>query len=226
MMHWLTKNPIAHRGLHNNITVFENTKESFQAAIVNNFAIECDVSLTLDYEVAVFHDKTLKRLCQVDADVSSLTMNELRKQSIKGSSSNIISLDEMLHVVNANVPIIVEIKGNFTPFIEERIQEIIRSYHGPIALKSFNLESIKWLIKFLPFIPKGLVIDNKNNNSEFVLDMDIDFVSCDVNIIESELIAKLKAKQIPIITWTINSKDKQKKAANFADNIIFENIEP
>ena len=226
-MNWLNKLPIAHRGLHNNANnIYENTKESFLAAVNENYAIECDVVLSKDHEVVVFHDENLKRLCNLDKDVSSLTMNELRNLKIYESNSNIISLDEMLHIVSAHVPIIIEIKGKFTPFIEERIQEIIRSYKGPIALKTFNLKSVEWLIKFLPYVYKGLVIDSNTNNFEAILDLNIDFVSCDIEFIESNLIDKVKKKGLPIITWTVDNEDKKKKANLIADNIIFENIRP
>lgn len=226
-MNWLNKLPIAHRGLHSNANnIYENTKESFLAAVNENYAIECDVVLSKDHEVVVFHDENLKRLCNLDKNVSSLTMNELRNLKIYESSSNIISLDEMLHVVSAHVPIIIEIKGKFTPFIEERIQEIIRSYKGPIALKTFNLKSVEWLIKFLPYVYKGLVIDSNTNNFESILDLNIDFVSCDIEFIESNLVDRLKKKGLPIITWTVDNEDKKKKANLIADNIIFENIRP
>ena len=226
-MNWLNKLPIAHRGLHSNANnIYENTKESFLAAVNENYAIECDVVLSKDHEVVVFHDENLKRLCNLDKDVSSLTINELRNLKIYESNSNIISLDEMLHIVSAQVPIIIEIKGKFTPFIEERIQEIIRSYKGPIALKTFNLKSVEWLIKFLPYVYKGLVIDSNTNNFEAILDLNIDFVSCDIEFIESNLIDRVKKKGLPIITWTVDNEDKKKKANLIADNIIFENIRP
>lgn len=226
-MNWLNKLPIAHRGLHSNANnIYENTKESFLAAVNENYAIECDVVLSKDHEVVVFHDENLKRLCNLDKNVSSLTMNELRSLKIYESNSNIISLDEMLHVVSAHVPIIIEIKGKFTPFIEERIQEIIRSYKGPIALKTFNLKSVEWLIKFLPYVYKGLVIDSNTNNFEAILELNIDFVSCDIEFIESNLVDRLKKKGLPIITWTVDNEDKKKKANLIADNIIFENIRP
>ena len=226
-MNWLNKLPIAHRGLHSNANnIYENTKESFLAAVNENYAIECDVVLSKDHEVVVFHDENLKRLCNLDKNVSSLTMNELRNLKIYESNSNIISLDEMLHIVSAHVPIIIEIKGRFTPFIEERIQEIIRSYKGPIALKTFNLKSVEWLIKFLPYVYKGLVIDSNTNNFEAILDLNIDFVSCDIEYIESNLVDRVKKKGLPIITWTVDNEDKKKKANLIADNIIFENIRP
>ncbi|MDC3263165.1 glycerophosphodiester phosphodiesterase family protein [Pelagibacterales bacterium] len=224
-MNWLNKHPIAHRGLHYD-DIHENTKESFQAAIKQNYAIECDVVLTKDHEVAVFHDENLKRLCQINTNISDITMNELRKQKIYNSNCNIISLDEMLHVVSESVPIIIEIKGDYTPFIEERIQEIIRSYKGPIALKSFSLKSLNWIIEFLPFVFKGLVVDEHTNNSEIIFDIDLDFISCDINYVDSDLIIKARKNGLSIITWTIDNAEKKDKANLFADNIIFEKITP
>ena len=206
--------------------IFENTKEAFLAAVNANYAIECDVVLSKDHEVVVFHDENLRRLCQLDRNVSDMTMNELRKQRINKTNSNIISLDEMLHIVSAHVPIIIEIKNEFTPYIVERIQEILRSYKGPVALKSFNLKTVEWLIQFLPFIYKGLVIDTHTNNSEKILDMNIDFISCDINFIDSSLVSKIKKKAIPIIAWTVNSEKKKEKANSIASNIIFEKIRP
>ncbi len=226
-MSWLNKRPIAHRGLHNSAeNIFENTKEAFLAAVNANYAIECDVVLSKDHEVVVFHDENLRRLCQLDRNVSDMTMNELRKQRINKTNSNIISLDEMLHIVSAHVPIIIEIKNEFTPYIVERIQEILRSYKGLVALKSFNLKTVEWLIQFLPFIYKGLVIDTHTNNSEKILDMNIDFISCDINFIDSSLVSKIKKKAIPIIAWTVNSEKKKEKANSIASNIIFEKIRP
>ena len=226
-MIWLNKRPIAHRGLHNSVeNIFENTKEAFLAAVNANYAIECDVVLSKDHEVVVFHDENLRRLCHLDRNVSDMTMNELRKQRINKTNSNIISLDEMLHIVSAHVPIIIEIKSEFTLYIVERIQEILRSYKGPIALKSFNLKTIEWIIQFLPFIYKGLVIDTHTNNSEKILDMNIDFISCDIDFIDSSLVSEIKKKAIPIIAWTVNSEKKKEKANSIASNIIFEKIRP
>ena len=71
----------------------------------------------------------------------------------------------MLHIVNASVPIIIEIKGNYSPYIENRIYEIIRSYTGKVAIKSFNIAYIQWICEFLPFLTKGLIVDRNNNNN-------------------------------------------------------------
>ena len=60
---WLTARPIAHRGYHDRAAGrIENTASAFAAAIDRNFSIECDLRLTADEEVIVFHDETLDRM--------------------------------------------------------------------------------------------------------------------------------------------------------------------
>ena len=126
------KRPIAHRGLHNNKDIIENTIESFELAIKNNFSIELDIVLSKDGEVMVFHDYNLNRLAGSNKLINDCTANELRKIKLLGTNSVISSMDEVLHRVNGKVPILIEIKESFHPDIEERLFEIIRSYEGEI----------------------------------------------------------------------------------------------
>ncbi len=58
---WLTARPVAHRGLHDaGRGIVENTPAAFVAAIAGNYAIECDLRLSADAEVMVFHDRSLR----------------------------------------------------------------------------------------------------------------------------------------------------------------------
>jgi len=56
--------------------------------------------------------------------------------------------------------------------------------------------------------------------------MNIDFISCDIDFIDSSLVSEIKKKAIPIIAWTVNSEKKKEKANSIASNIIFEKIRP
>src|SRR5690349_25553 len=55
---WLTKRPIAHRGLHDRERP-ENTCAAFEAALARDYPIELDVHVLPDGEVVVFHDDDL-----------------------------------------------------------------------------------------------------------------------------------------------------------------------
>ena len=66
---WLIERPIAHRGLHDRVQgIIENTVSSARAAIEHGYAIECDVQLSRDGQLLVFHDDHLDRLTTSPGD--------------------------------------------------------------------------------------------------------------------------------------------------------------
>ena len=59
---WLTRRPIAHRGLHDgNRKIAENSMAAFRAAMEAGYAIECDIHIAADGVPVVFHDGDLVR---------------------------------------------------------------------------------------------------------------------------------------------------------------------
>ena len=223
MKEFLTR-PIAHRGVHNNSSIVENTIQSFQEAIKNKFVIECDVVLSKDGEVIVFHDNNLKRLANIDLNISEITSQELKKIKLLNTDSHISTLDEVLYAINSKTPLMIEIKSGYTPIIEERILEIIRSYSGSISVKSFDLNSISWFKKNAPYIKYGLVGSNLDININYLKDLEINFLSYDINFIDDSIVNAAKENGIPVIAWTIDNENKYKMGLKKADNIIFEKI--
>ena len=76
--------PIAHRGLHNAPQgVIENTLGAARAAIVANYAIECDAQVTQDGAVVVFHDDALDRSLAAidDLDAEDTVHRALARQA-------------------------------------------------------------------------------------------------------------------------------------------------
>ena len=53
----------AHRGLHRGSDFPENSLIAFAAALELGAGIECDLRLTADDRVVVFHDSDAKRIC-------------------------------------------------------------------------------------------------------------------------------------------------------------------
>ena len=218
------KRPIAHRGLHNNKDIIENTIESFELAIKNNFSIEFDIVLSKDGEVMVFHDYDLNRLAGSNKLINNCTANELRNIKLLGTNSVIPSIDEVLHRINGKVPILIEIKESFHPDIEERLFEIIRSYEGEIAIQSFDNKSIKWFKNNAPFYKLGLISNNPELTVDEISKLGVDFLSFDINILDSDIAKNLKNLKIHILTWTVDTLEKYKKSQKIADNCIFEKI--
>jgi glycerophosphoryl diester phosphodiesterase len=60
---WLVARPIAHRGLHDlSRGLVENSIGAARAAVAHGYGIECDLRLSRDGKVFVFHDDSLERL--------------------------------------------------------------------------------------------------------------------------------------------------------------------
>ena len=94
---------IAHRGLHaKELWAPENSLEAFRRAVEKGIAIELDIHLTKDLQIVVFHDDNLKRLTGLDKNITEMTMSELKKLRLAGTSEKTPSLLEVLKLVNGN----------------------------------------------------------------------------------------------------------------------------
>ena len=74
---FLNHSIIAHRGIYNNITIYENTIESIMYAVKNNLIVEFDIRLTKDQKIIVFHDEEGDRLLKLKDKINSLTKEEI-----------------------------------------------------------------------------------------------------------------------------------------------------
>ena len=107
---WLTARPVAHRGLHDRSRgIIENMPGAALAAIEGNFAIECDVQLTVDGEAMVHHDDDLGRLTEGAGALLGLTSMALKEVCFKDTTEKMMSLADLCILVRGRVPIIVEV---------------------------------------------------------------------------------------------------------------------
>ena len=87
---WLVARPIAHRGLHDAAKgIVENSLAAARAAVLRNYAIECDVQLSADGEAVVFHDDTLDRLTDARGRLCAKPLAELTRLTLRGSSETL-----------------------------------------------------------------------------------------------------------------------------------------
>lgn len=235
--HWLRTRPIAHRGLHNNADgIPENTLASFEAACQKGFPIELDVRITLDGQAIVFHDFSLKRLTGINKWVSSLTANELKKINVLDTEEHIPLLSDVLELVNGRVPILIEIKRNLLPGIFENvIIKSLKSYNGEFAILSFNPIALRYLHATAPEYISGINIGRAEkiffktdlfnkfiNNFSFP-----NFISYSMNGgVPHHSASFFRKYDLPILAWTVASREDEIKARGFADNIIFEKFIP
>lgn len=83
---------LAHRGLSN---YPENSRIALQKALEKGFGVETDVHRTKDGHIVVVHDKNMKRLYGLDADITALGIKEVKRISSK-KNRPIMELSEFL----------------------------------------------------------------------------------------------------------------------------------
>jgi glycerophosphoryl diester phosphodiesterase len=217
---FLKKSLIAHRGVHYNY--IENTLSAFRMAMLKKYIIELDIHLTKDNKVVVFHDDNIKRITGVNKEIKESTYEELN------NIMNIPTLDEVLNLVNGEVPIIIEFKSSQkVGKLEKEACKLLDNYKGDFAVQSFNPLSILWFKLNRNNYVRGFLVSSISKNSiliNFYLNTLIcflspDYIAINLKYLKSREIKKLRNIYL-IIGYTVNSKEKYNKYKEAADNLI------
>jgi len=122
---------IAHRGYSQKYK--ENSSKAFQKALEHNInMIEADIRLSKDKQWVVTHDPTLFRLTHIDKWVDQVKSNTLKKFGI-------ISLANLLHIINDKIELNLDIKGS--PNLDDLRQLFYILYTSGYQIKKFYLSS-------------------------------------------------------------------------------------
>ena len=235
--------PIAHRGLHRP-GLPENSMAAFRAAIANGYGIECDIQRAMDGTPMVFHDYELKRLThETKGTVAASTPQHLARLRLLGTDEQIPTLAQMLAEVAGRAPLLIEIKDPTMDSsaavgkLPERVAAELAGYQGPVAVMSFNPHVIAAFHKAAPGIAVGLTTcgyeagewpmldDARRAHLAAIADFDAvgaSFVSHDRADLDNPAVTALKARGVPVLTWTVRSHDQEVEARRVADNITFE----
>src|SRR5499427_7182714 len=112
-LHWLIARPVAHRGLHDQKGVIENTPSAFAAAIAARYGIECDLQISADGEAMVYHDDALGRLTEGCSRLDATTAAELKRAAFKATGDRMITLGELCDLVAGRTTLLIEMKSRF-----------------------------------------------------------------------------------------------------------------
>lgn len=243
---WLTSRPVAHRGLHSKRSgLVENTPAAAAAAIAKNYAIECDIQCSKDGEAVVFHDFTLDRLMRAHGRVDGYTASELERLAYKGCDQRIVSLAEFLAIIDSRVPLIIEIKSRHDGDMRlaDRALTSVSAYQGPVCLKSFDPAVLVHLRASGVRCPLGLVAQARYDDEEWLelpserrrsladlSDFPLtrpDFLSWNLGDLPHAVPMLCRvAAGMPVMTWTVRSQRDLAHGRMWADQIIFEGLEP
>lgn len=231
---FITRRPITHRGLHDgNRECWENTLSGFRRAIDLNFSIELDVTLSKDGVAMVFHDKDLKRLTGRDGYVLETLSKDLKTYAIGGTADLIPTLAETLALINGQVPVIIELKGQ-EPDMDQLVDAVahdLKDYQGEAAIMSFDHWLVRRFKDAAPDVPRGLTAEGLTQEAMeahfSMLSHDMDFVSYSVNELDNVFVQTCREKlSMPIITWTVRTPKQVADTQHFAHQMTFEGFLP
>lgn len=242
----LLRLPIAHRGLHGP-GVPENSLAAFRAAIEAGYGIELDVQHTAEGDPVVFHDYDLERMVGVEGFIADTPREEVARLRLGKTEEGIPTLAEVLRMVAGRAPLLIEVKdqdgrlGENIGDLQDRVAAMLRPYEGPVAVMSFNPETVAAFARASQKVAAGLVACAFGEDDWPMLEAedrarlgalaDFDrsgavFVSHDRRDIANPALAALKARGVPVLSWTVRSPEEEALARAVADNITFEGYRP
>lgn len=165
---WL-RGHFAHRGLFTlDQSIPENSHAAFDAAMTKGVGIELDVQASADLKLYVFHDDGLCRMCGVEGFLEETASDDLSGLRLAKTEEPIPLLADVLKQVNAQVPLLIEIKTTTRRFeTVTAVLELLKSYEGPYALCSFDPLILLQLKALNPFILRGLNMEASLHKPHF-----------------------------------------------------------
>ncbi len=116
---------VAHRGGVVDRERSENSLKAMEEAIRRGYThLEVDVRCTRDGHVVCFHERNVKDEAGIDADITNLTLAEVRKIILTRSQEHIPTFEEYCARCRGRVNLMVDIKGVDDQWLEQYTREI------------------------------------------------------------------------------------------------------
>jgi glycerophosphoryl diester phosphodiesterase len=213
----------AHRGLHFGPGFPENSLIAFAAALEAGAGIECDLRLTADDQIVVFHDADAWRVCASPLRISKSRLAELGR--LKVGEGPIPTLASLLTLVAGRVPLLLEVKvdGDIWRWIPA-LRQAIKGYAGPFGVMSFDARLPRLLKTSLPGVRRGLVVRDSLRPAKRWLAMRLaspQFLAVDIAAMGKPWVARVRAL-MPVYSWTVRTPEQRQTVAVHADAPIWE----
>lgn len=225
----LLSRPVAHRGLHDNKTMPENSLAAFRNAVEHGYGIELDVYLTDDGTLIVHHDPSLKRTCGIKLHPEKIDSSRLSEYRLMNTDEQIPRLADVLALVDGKVGLVIEIKTTRKYRKTcEAVSEMLKDYKGEYWIESFDPRTVRWWHDNRPEIVVGQLYDvypwqraycRRLHTHEY-----IDFIAAQCGIVTKPFFNKVRAARPEVVTvvWTVRTPEQLAHAEKEADNYIFE----
>jgi glycerophosphoryl diester phosphodiesterase len=213
----------AHRGLHHGAGFPENSLIAFAAALERGAGVECDLRLTADNQIVVFHDADAWRLCASSLRIGESTLEDLGR--LRLGDGPIPTLASLFALVAGRVPLLLEVKvdGDIWRWVPA-LRKALEGYAGPLGVMSFDARLPRLLRTHLPEIRRGLVVRDSLHPAKRWLAMRLAspmFLAVDVAALGKPWVEQAGA-HMPVYSWTVRTPDQRRQAAVHADALIWE----
>ena len=180
----------------------ENTLAAFRLAReLGCDAVELDVQLTSDGELAVIHDETLERTTNGHGRVSACTIAELKRLDA-GKGERIPTVGEVLDLLGESRLVIqMELKG---PGTEEAAARAVRDrrLESRVAFTSFHHRRVLKMKSLLPDVTTGILVTCSPVDPKGLLDSaGVDNLHVNEARLDRELVAAVHAAGHRIYAW-------------------------
>lgn len=213
----------AHRGLHHGAGFPENSLIAFAAALEHGSGIECDLRLTADDRIVVFHDVDAWRMCASPVKIADSTLQELSR--LRVGEHPIPTLESLLALVDGRVPLLLEVKVDHDIWRwAPALKKALGGYGGPFGVMSFDPRIPRLMKTNMPDVRRGLVIRDSLPAFRRRVAMwlaDPHFLAVDRAALGKSWVARAR-RSMPVYSWTIRSAAERAQAEVQADALIWE----
>ena len=219
---------VAHRGLHSDVLT-ENGMKAFKAAVDAQCAIELDVHLAKDGKLIVCHDSELYRTTGKKGIIEDLTSQEIRDNYKLLDGGVVPTFQEVLTLVNEEVPLVVEMKTyrknnkelaqalkNELVNVEDKRNFVIIAF-DPRALMAFGKEA--------GYMRMLLVIKDGKHDWIYLFRNKFEGVDLDHRFLKKASVRHYAKKHFMNV-WTIDNPELLQSVAKYADTVTFQFIDP
>ena len=212
---------IAHRGA--SYYAPENSLAAIRlAAEIGSDGAECDIRLTKDNQIVLWHDGNTQRLTNQKLDIAQANYSELQNLDIKLSPTNSACfegqkmplLQDVLKSLAKGQLLVIEIKCGKEIFPE--LQKVVEQYWktGNLAFIGFNFETISMAKSIFPQFSSYYLSASKDDVLKRIPEIQknkLDGVDLSSGIIDQKLVDDLHEAKLEIWCWTVDAIDEAKR---------------
>ena len=185
--------------------------------------IECDLRLTADNHVVVFHDSDAWRMCASPLRIGTAKLKDLAR--LRVGEHPIPTLQSLLTMVAGRVPVLLEVK------VERDIwrwmpafASALAGYRGAFGVMSFDPRIGRLLKTNMADVRRGLVIRDSLTPARRRIALwlaDPQFVAVERTALAKPWVERIR-RRMPVYGWTIRTAEQRAQAEVHADALIWE----